>query len=153
MEPADIFRNNVNAIIDKKKLVQAHIAEAIGEKPQGFNGYLKGRINWGEAKRKKLAAYLKVEYHELYNQEFLSGAKTTIGLDEIAGATVERKGQIDPTQLKEVLDAVDTYLAKAGRSMDTDKKSRLVALLYDRFVGTDENIEQEKISHYLKLIA
>ena len=153
MEPSEIFRDNVYRIIKARKLVQAHIAEQIGEKPQSFNDYLKGRIGWGETKRKKLAKHLNVDYHQLYDKSFLSSAAAGLGFGVEAGAEIIRKGQVDPSQLKEILEAVDAYLAKAGKSLDMDKKSRLVALLYDRFAETDEQASQEKIRHYLKLIA
>lgn len=94
MEPSDIFRDNVYRLIKREKLVQAHIAEQIGEKPQSFNDYLKGRIGWGEEKRKKLAAYLEVEYHELYNQHFMAGTTAGIKLGEEADADVIRSGNV-----------------------------------------------------------
>ena len=80
MEPAEIFRHNVIKIIEKQKLVQASVAGKIMETPQSFNDYLKGRINWGEKKRKKLASYLNVDYFQLYNQEFSAEATSGIQL-------------------------------------------------------------------------
>ena len=117
MEPAEIFRHNVIRIIEEKKFVQASIAADLNESPQSLNDYLKGRINWGEKKRKKLAGYLKVDYHQLYNQELPAGVVCGIklgakfGVEHIRANPTERiTASENSCELKEFQNKV---LAKA----------------------------------------
>ena len=70
MEPAEIFRRNVSKEIERRGLSQTKVADAINDTPQRLNDYLKGRINWGETKRLKLAKYLNIYYHRLYDPGF-----------------------------------------------------------------------------------
>jgi transcriptional regulator with XRE-family HTH domain len=90
MEPADIFRKNVKTILKQRGLKQSHVAKEINEQSQKLNSYLNGHINWGEVKRKKLATYLKVEYHKLYDRELLAGIEGGAGLGVEAGAEIVR---------------------------------------------------------------
>ena len=86
MEPAEIFRDNVYRLFKQRGLVQTHVAIEIGERSQKLNSYLNGHTNWGETKRKKLADYLGVKYHELYNQKFVAETTAGFSMDEDAGA-------------------------------------------------------------------
>lgn len=70
MEPVEIFRKNVSRVISSRSLLQVKIAEGIDEPARKLNDYLKGRINWGEQKRIKLAKYLGLDYHRLYDPQY-----------------------------------------------------------------------------------
>jgi transcriptional regulator with XRE-family HTH domain len=148
MKPAEIFRNNVNALIEKKKLKQVRIAEAIGEDSQGLNGYLRGRIGWSEEKRLKLAVYLEMDYHELCNPEFIVEIKEGIGFhDEVQAELIKSDKHIardyisrliektgDPSEevAKEALEELKK-ISEALQQSDTEETD--LKLIHNKFPG------------------
>jgi hypothetical protein len=59
---------------------------------------------------------------------------------------------VDTEILRVVLKVVETWLEKEGKEMAPDKKSKLVALLYDHSV-TAGVVDEEKMVIYIKLVA
>lgn len=100
-------------------------------------------IMWGKALHENLP--------EVSNKTITS----TIGFgDKIEADHIKAKtAQLDPVLLKEVIDGVEKHLAKIDQSLSIDLKSKLIALLYDRYAETGENVDKKKIAHYLKLVA
>jgi len=60
---------------------------------------------------------------------------------------------VDIELLTKVIAGVEKYLKKAEDELEPPKKARLIALLYERFVKTGEEPNQDTIVSYLKLAA
>ena len=160
MGPSDIFRQNVLRIIKENGIMQKHVAEKIGEPPPKFNDYLRGRINFGEAKRVKLAKFLNVPYAELYIEHDQNRPKPD-SLDSIRqnawklkpDSKFEGYGPLEIELLIGIIKGIEDYLSETDLVLDPDKKARLISLLYERFARTGEDLNQKTVVSYLKLVA
>ena len=65
----------------------------------------------------------------------------------------ENKAAISVEVLFLVIKGVEDYLKASQKELPPEKKARLVALLYDHFVGTGRDVDQGTVVEYLKLVA
>ncbi|MCF8078631.1 MAG: helix-turn-helix domain-containing protein [Desulfobacterales bacterium] len=74
-------------------------------------------------------------------------------IHEEGGGRHESMMTIDLEVLTGVIKGAEDYLRTSKNELEPETKARLVALLYDRFAGTGEAMNEKMIVSYLKLVA
>ncbi len=87
--------------------------------------------------------------------DFLERVCNAFDLDLIgflSGKTCsEKKPSIDIDILTEVISGVEEGLSEMERVLEPGKKAQLIALLYDHYASTEEEVREEVVGRYLKL--
>jgi len=66
----------------------------------------------------------------------------------------ERKDQVvDESLLAQVIDGVESKLKADGLELASNRKARLIALLYQHFSETEQEVSANRIGSYLRLVA
>lgn len=65
MNPSDYFRIAVSHLLDEKKMKQLELAKRMKENPPTLNDFIKGRRNYSEKKKEKIAVILGSTYVDM----------------------------------------------------------------------------------------
>ena len=55
--------------------------------------------------------------------------------------------------MKQIIEGVENHLEAENLVLAPELKSRLIALLYDHYAETGEEVNKGKVARYLKLVA
>lgn len=65
MNPSDYFRKAVEHLLDEKQMKQLELAKRMKEKPTSINDFIRGRRNFSEKRKEKIAQILGTTYVEM----------------------------------------------------------------------------------------
>ena len=131
---------------------EKQLAKFIGISQQSFSN------------RKKSGTLLKKlielvsELHKNVNLDwFVYGRGSKYVLDDYENADFHQEPEnptpLDTVLLKLIIDGVENHLEAENLALTSELKSRLIALLYDHYAETGEEVNKGKVARYLKLVA
>jgi hypothetical protein len=139
------FRKIIERIQEKSGLLQNQIAEQVFDiTPNNLNNKI--RRNSVDIKPiAKWAMNHRVNLHWL-----LTGEGDQSG-EDTEGEALSK--DVDLEVMTGVIKGVEKYLQDQKKTLDPDKKARLISLLYDHFTKTGEAVNQKTVVSYLRLVA